>query len=426
MNYYKLYKKLRLDELGISSDEEAEELEFELELRFEEFTPKDRKTWLDQNAYLEHFSRTGTVTSAARRAGVTVYKAQRWKYDNVLGFTRRLEVATLVFKDRLKQKVLLRASDPKAPATLLIELLRAYIPEEFSRNGHKCDTSKADELLRRFREDARRELEAGHPTLRKIAEGATNAPPSDDREPSHSNLSPTPGDPHNSNLSPTGGEIQRGGALHTDPHAHQPSPDASQVSQHEPTSPTRHSRVGGNPQTVPFKPNWAKPNPKRHPVVRPTRRPPSPRLPTPRHGRVQSLPRWGRPTQHQSLPRWGRDTERGFLPRPATRATTTTKKERKEKHLPRSPLLTRTTHLLRNTPYPQTPQEVTKCYTYSGSPLPSAPPAPSAVSPTPTPLYSLPPKSQNVRKCQVNIQTPHSLHTLRNTLYFLFSPRPLR
>ena len=263
MNYYKHYKRLRLDELGISSDEEAEELEFELELRFEEFTPKDRKTWLDQNAYLEHFSRTGTVTSAARRAGVTVYKAQRWKYDNVLGFTRRLEVATLVFKDRLKQKVLLRASDPKAPATLLIELLRAYIPEEFSRNGHKCDTSKADELLRRFREDARRELEAGHPTLRKIAEGATNAPPSDDREPSYSNLSPTPGDPHNSNLSPAGGEIQRGGALHTDPHAHQPSPDASEVSQHEPTSPTRHSRVGtsprtpirgGNPQTVPSSP----------------------------------------------------------------------------------------------------------------------------------------------------------------------------
>ena len=218
MNYYKLYKKLRLDELGISSDEEAEELEFELELRFEEFTPKDRKTWLDQNAYLEHFSRTGTVTSAARRAGVTVYKAQRWKYDNVLGFTRRLEVATLVFKDRLKQKVLLRASDPKAPATLLIELLRAYIPEEFSRNGHKCDTSKADELLRRFREDARRELEAGHPTLRKIAEGATNAPPSDDREPSYSNLSPTPGDPHNSNLSPTPGERYREGVPCTRTH----------------------------------------------------------------------------------------------------------------------------------------------------------------------------------------------------------------
>ena len=272
MNYYKLYKRLRLDELGISSDEEAEELEFELELRFEEFTPKDRKTWLDQNAYLEHFSRTGTVTSAARRAGVTVYKAQRWKYDNVLGFTRRLEVATLVFKDRLKQKVLLRASDPKAPATLLIELLRAYIPEEFSRNGHKCDTSKADELLP--------PLPRGRPPR---TGGRPPNPPQNrrrryqrtaQRRPRafNSNLSPTPGDPHNSNLSPAGGEIQRGGALHTDPHAHQPSPDASEVSQHEPTSPTRHSRVGtgihkrslqaqlgqAKPQTSPRRPTHTK------------------------------------------------------------------------------------------------------------------------------------------------------------------------
>ena len=144
MNYY---KKLRLDELGITSDEEAEELEYELEVRFEEFTAKDRQTWLQQNAYLEFFSRIGTVTSAAREAGVTVYKAQTWKFDNVLGFTRRLEVADLAFNDRLKEKALRRASDPKAPATLLIELLRAYMPEQFSRNGHKCDTSKSDEIL---------------------------------------------------------------------------------------------------------------------------------------------------------------------------------------------------------------------------------------------------------------------------------------
>ncbi len=233
MNYYNYYKDLRLDELGIASDEEAEELEFELAVRFEEFTPKDRKTWLQQNTYLEFFSRIGTVSSAARESGVTVYKAQTWKFDNVLGFTRRLEVADLTFNDRLKEKALRRASDPKAPATLLIELLRAYIPEEFSRNGHKCDTSKADELLRHFREDARRELEAGHPRLRKIAEGAENAYPDDDRdlsyshlspagEPSNSHLSPAgedsdyshlspAGEPSNSHLSPAGGETQRGG-----------------------------------------------------------------------------------------------------------------------------------------------------------------------------------------------------------------------
>ena len=211
MNYYKHYKNLRLDELGITSDEEAEELEYELEVRFEEFTAKDRKTWLQQNAYLEFFSRIGTVTSAAREAGVTVYKAQTWKFNNVLGFTRRLEVADLAFNDRLKEKALRRASDPKAPATLLIEPLRAYMPEQFSRNGHKCDTSKSDEILRRFREDARREMEAGHPTLRAIARGATNSPPNDDHVPSYSNLSPSPGDSHNVNLSPAGGEIQKGG-----------------------------------------------------------------------------------------------------------------------------------------------------------------------------------------------------------------------
>ena len=116
MNYYKYYKKLRLDELGISSDEEAEELEFELEVRFGDFTAKDRQTWLQQNTYLEHFSRIGTFSSAARETGVTVYKAQTWKFNNVLGFARRLEVATLMFNDRLKEKALRRASDPKAPS----------------------------------------------------------------------------------------------------------------------------------------------------------------------------------------------------------------------------------------------------------------------------------------------------------------------
>ena len=270
MNYYKHYKNLRLDELGITSDEEAEELEYELEVRFEEFTAKDRQTWLQQNAYLEFFSRIGTVTSAAREAGVTVYKAQTWKFNNVLGFTRRLEVADLAFNDRLKEKALRRASDPKAPATLLIEPLRAYMPEQFSRNGHKCDTSKSDEILRRFREDARREMEAGHPTLRAIARGATNSPSNEDHVPSYSNLSPTPEDPHNTNLSPVGGETQRGGSSHPAPYSHQPSPDdiqprdASETLPHEPTSPTRHSRAGGNPQTVspsPFVPSQTRHTP---------------------------------------------------------------------------------------------------------------------------------------------------------------------
>ena len=50
-------------------------------------------------------------------------------------------MATLMFNDSLKEKVLLSASDPKAPASLLIALLRAYIPEEFSRGGRESDSS---------------------------------------------------------------------------------------------------------------------------------------------------------------------------------------------------------------------------------------------------------------------------------------------
>ena len=174
MNYSSRYEKLRLDELGIPSHEEAEELEYELELRFENFTPTDRRIWLLQSAYLEHFSRTGTVSFAAKSAGVTIYKAQRWQYDNILGFTRRNEVASLIFNDRMKQKALARASDPKAPVTLLIELLRAYIPEEFSRNGHKRDFSKSDDLLHSYRQDTRRDWGAGHLDLNKLAENAEN------------------------------------------------------------------------------------------------------------------------------------------------------------------------------------------------------------------------------------------------------------
>ena len=228
MNYSSRYEKLRLDELGIPSHEEAEELEYELELSFGDFTPSDRKTWLRQSDYLEHFSRTGTVSSAAKNAGVTIYRAQGWRYENELGFTRRNEVASLIFNDRLKEIALLRASDPKAPVTLLIELLRAYIPEEFSRNGHKCDSSKADELLRRYREDARREKDAGHPGLRKLAENAENVYPEDlptepDAYPDdnyHTDMNDYPATSH---LSPAGGETQRGGSSHPTPYGHEPS-----------------------------------------------------------------------------------------------------------------------------------------------------------------------------------------------------------
>ena len=227
------HKDHRLDQLGIVSQNEADELERELDIRFDQFSYHDRKVWNQQNSYLDEYARTRTVSYAADTAGVTVSTAQAWKYLVTLGFTRRLEVADLRFSDRLQVMALERAREPDAPASLLIALLRAHIPEKYSANGHLLDTSKSDELLFHYRQDAQRELAAGHPTLRAIANG-TYQPPQD--SPSHTNLSSAEGDNEHPNLStdrrdtahpnlstdegenttkfdlsPGGGETQRGG-----------------------------------------------------------------------------------------------------------------------------------------------------------------------------------------------------------------------
>ncbi|MYB48876.1 MAG: hypothetical protein F4X72_06340, partial [Dehalococcoidia bacterium] len=261
MHYSTRYEKLRLDELGIPSHEDAEELEYELDLRFESFTPSDRRTWLLQSNYLEHFSRTGTVSFAAKSAGVSIYKAQSWQYDNILGFTRRNEVASLIFNDRMKQKALLRASDPKAPATLLIALLRAYIPEEFSRNGHKCDSSKSGELLLRYRENAHRDWKAGHPDISKLAENAENDYHPDDwpTEPAdaYEGESVAPVDAYPDDNYHTDMNDYPDDNYHTDMNDYPaetvnpddtPPLDESDGYQHDRPTPNRHTGANGNPQ----------------------------------------------------------------------------------------------------------------------------------------------------------------------------------
>ena len=170
------HKDHRLDQLGIASQDEADELQRELGIRFDQFTYHDRKVWNQQNSYLQAHARTRTVSDSADLAGVTVSTAQAWKYLDTLGFTHRLEIADLRFSDSLQVTALERAREPDAPASLLIALLRAHIPEKYSANGHLCDTSKSDELLFHYRQDAQRELAAGHPTLRAIANGTYQPP----------------------------------------------------------------------------------------------------------------------------------------------------------------------------------------------------------------------------------------------------------
>ena len=219
------HKDHRLDQLGIVSQDEADELQRELDIRFDRFTYRDRKVWNRQNSYLDAYARSRTVSDSADVAGVTVSTAQAWKYLDTLGFTRRLEIADLRFSDNLQVLALERAREPDAPASLLIALLRAHIPEKFSANGHLCDTSKSDELLYYYRQDAQRELAAGHPTLRAIANGTYQPPHSSSSHPrpsptredtAHPNLSPH-GEENTTNLdlSPHGGETQRGGSSPT-------------------------------------------------------------------------------------------------------------------------------------------------------------------------------------------------------------------
>ena len=289
------HKDHKLDLLGINSQYEADELEHELDIRFDRFSYHGREAWVQQNAYLDAYANTRAVSDAADTAGVTVPTAQAWKFLNTLGFKRRLEIADLRFSDSLQVMALERAREPDAPASLLIALLRAHIPEKFSSNGHTCDTSKADELLFLYSQDAKRELDAGHPTFRAIANG-TYQPPNrhtgggGNPEAAHSNLSPAGEDTPRSNLSPAGGEIQRGGSFpenqydseETTPHddIHPVDPDevaranpSPTTEEHtsSPSAPSAPSAV--NPSPTPQNPAPSTQNPSAPSAVKPTRRP---------------------------------------------------------------------------------------------------------------------------------------------------------
>ena len=200
------HKDYRLDQLGITSQYEADELERDLNVRFDLFAYNDREVWVQQNAYLHAYARNHAVSDSADVAGVPVSIAQNWEYHNTLGFKRRLEIADLRFSDSLQVLALERVREPNAPAVLLIELLRAHIPEKFSSNGHVCDTSKADEQLFFYSQDAQRELEAGHPGLSAIAEGTYQPSHRSRSHDDPSPLLPPPSSPNPPTPSPVLGE----------------------------------------------------------------------------------------------------------------------------------------------------------------------------------------------------------------------------
>ena len=217
-----------LESLGIASAFDAIELERVLGISFKEFTPQHCDVWRNQTVYLYQYALTHAVSKAARMAGVTIYTAQRWQTDNILGFNRRMEVALLEFTDEVEVMLLEHVREPESSPMLLAMLLRAQMPEKYgparrssAPRNHDCDhdpqpttshddqTSLAD--LRRELEDLKRQTAVGerHPTP----------------QPDISNLSPTDGETSHPDLSPAGGETQRGGSSPT-PDDHELPEDA--------------------------------------------------------------------------------------------------------------------------------------------------------------------------------------------------------
>ena len=271
-----------LESLGIASPFDAIELERVLGISFKEFTPQHCDVWRNQTVYLYQYALTHAVSKAARMAGVTIYTAQRWQTDNILGFNRRMEVALLEFTDEVEVMLLEHVREPESSPMLLAMLLRAQMPEKYgparrssAPRNHDCDhdpqpttshddqTSLAD--LRRELEDLKRQTAVGerHPTPQpdisnlSPTEGkpshsdlsptdptpvgagfkpASNLSPADgetshpdlspaDGETSHPDLSPTDGETSHPDLSPAGGETQRGGSSPT-PDDHELPEDA--------------------------------------------------------------------------------------------------------------------------------------------------------------------------------------------------------
>ncbi len=132
--------------LGIPSQEEADELELDLGIRFHDLTHDQRETWKQQTVYLGLYAQTRTFTHAARAAGVSIRKVRLWQAENTLGFNRRLQYAVLEYTEEIDLMLLRHARKPDCPPSLLMMFLRSQMPEKYgparresaSPNGH-CD-----------------------------------------------------------------------------------------------------------------------------------------------------------------------------------------------------------------------------------------------------------------------------------------------
>ena len=198
-----------LQALGITSEQEAAELESDLGVRFNDFTPEDCETWVLQTVYLDQFSRTRAVSLAADNAGVSIRTARQWQVENTLGFNNRLEIAVLRYTDVLEVMLFRRAQEPGSPPSLLMMLLRAHMPEKYGSarrssaprddnpTDHHCDHDPQSNSTSQYDREL---LEAIFQDLQNLKQFTGLTEP---------DFMPPDLDP---DISPGEGEIQRGGA----------------------------------------------------------------------------------------------------------------------------------------------------------------------------------------------------------------------
>ena len=121
-----------------------------------------------QNAFLEGFSRFGTVTKASEAAGVSQAIPYMWNRDDKFGFTERWKEARQKFRDRLEQIALDRVEDPqgnRGSDILLMGMLNANWPEKWNRNlqvTHEVPSEvlKSLQALQKQAEEIKAELPA--------------------------------------------------------------------------------------------------------------------------------------------------------------------------------------------------------------------------------------------------------------------------
>ena len=238
-----------LKELGISSPQEAIELERDLGISFNNLTPDQRETWKQQTVYLGLYAETGTYTRAAHATGITVRTVRTWQSENTLGFNDRLELAVLEYSEGIDLMLLQHVRKPDCSPSLLMMFVRTQFPEKYGpvrrdnapRNTNRCDhqcehdplpppTSRYDlQLLEEISRDLQNlkqfaglsepDLTLPNPSAPSAASSPTPSPVlgegwGEGQEPSTQNLDP--------NLSPAEGETQRGGSL--TPSTEPPSP----------------------------------------------------------------------------------------------------------------------------------------------------------------------------------------------------------